>query len=53
MADEKLNTGPAENTSPEATVCRGSYSYQHFIFAVITESIKCCCSFSAPGFPPG
>lgn len=27
------------------TVCRGSYSYQHFIFAVITESIKCCCSF--------
>ena len=22
-----------------------SYSYQHFIFAVITESIKCCCSF--------
>lgn len=27
------------------TVCRGSYSYQHFIFAVITESIKCCCFF--------
>ena len=24
---------------------QGSYSYQHFIFAVITESIKCCCSF--------
>lgn len=31
------------------TVCRGSYSYQHFIFAVITESIKCCCSFGLHG----